>query len=132
MIALDTNALVRLLVMDDEDQAKIVTQAVAEAESNAEQILILPEVLIETAWVLESVYNCERRELFDFLKTLIASSTFTFPDPAVIRKVVGRFAKGGDFADHMIVEQAKKYRARKVFSFDKKLQKHFPGYVVDS
>ena len=132
MIALDTNALVRLLVMDNEGQAGKVAQAVMAAENNSEQILILPEVLIETSWVLESIYSCERRELVDFLETLISSSTFTFPDPAIIRRVVDNFRKGGDFADHMIIEQARKLQARKVISFDRKLQKRFSGFVVDS
>ena len=32
----------------------------------------------------------------------------------------------------MIIEQAKKLQARKVISFDKKLQNRFSGFVVDS
>jgi len=34
--------------------------------------------------------------------------------------------KGGDFADLLIVNQAKK-----LFGFDKRLQKKFPGYVTE-
>jgi predicted nucleic-acid-binding protein len=61
MISFDTNALVRLLIEDDENQAKIVRAAVAISESNSRPILILLEVLIETVWVLESVYDCNRK-----------------------------------------------------------------------
>ncbi len=48
MIAFDTNALVRLLVEDDMEQAKIIKDLVADVESRSGQILLLSEVLIET------------------------------------------------------------------------------------
>ena len=83
----------RLLVVDDEQQAKKVARAIAAAESSSEQVLVLPEVLIENAWVLESIYRCERKELVAFMETLLSSVTFTFPDPAVIKNAVGRFKK---------------------------------------
>ena len=38
--------------------------------------------------------------------------------------------KDGDFADLLIVNQAMEQQAKTLFSFDKKLQKRFPGYVV--
>ena len=131
MIALDTNALVRMLIEDDEKQAKMVQQVVALAEKNSVQIIILSEVLIETVWVLESVYRCTRGDISQFLELLISTSTFTFPDSAVIRNAANHYKKGGDFADLLIVSQAKKWQAKKFFSFDKNLQKIFPHYVVE-
>ena len=130
MIALDTNALVRMLVEDDENQARMVQEVIALAEKNSVQILILSEVLIETVWVLESVYRCTREDISQFLKLLISTSTFTFSDFAVIRNAATQYKKGGDFADLLIIAQARKYQAKKFFSFDKSLQKRFPHYVV--
>ncbi len=132
MIALDTNALVRMLIEDDESQAKRVQQVVASAEKNSVQIIILPEVLIETVWVLESVYRCTRKDISQFLENLISTETFTFPDSTVIRNAVNHYKKRGDFADLLIVAQARKHKAIKFFSFDKNLQKIFPDYVVES
>jgi len=132
MIALDTNALLRLLVEDDEAQAQMVRQVVTVSEKTSELILILPEVLIETVWVLESVYQCNRIEIFNFLEMVSEMQVFTFPDRSIIRSAGTQYKKGGDFADQMIVAQAKKQQARKIFSFDKKLQKRFPEYVVGS
>lgn len=130
MIAIDTNALVRMLIEDDENQAKTVQKVVALAEKNSVPIIILPEVLIETVWVLESVYRCTRADISRFLDILIFTSIFTFPDSAVIRDVAKHYRKGGDFADLLIVAQARKCHAKKFFSFDNNLQKIFPGYVV--
>jgi len=130
MIAFDTNALVRMLIEDDEKQAKLVQQVVVLAEKNSAQIIILSEVLIETVWVLESVYRCTRKDISQFLELLISTSTFIFPDSPVIRNASNQYKKGGDFADLLIVSQARKWHARKFFSFDKNLQKRFPHYVV--
>ena len=71
MIALDTNALVRVLVEDDRDQAKTVRKTITFAEKNSIQILILSEVLIGTVWVLESVYHSTKDEISEFLDTMI-------------------------------------------------------------
>ena len=131
MIAFDTNALVRMLIEDDERQAKMVQHVVALAEKNSAQIIILSEVLIETVWVLESVYRCTRKDISQFLELLISTSTFTFSDSAVIRDGANHYKKGGDFADFLIVALARKCRAKKFFSFDKNLQKIFPHYVVE-
>ena len=48
MIALDTNALVRLLIEDDASQARVVQEAVELAETSSFDIIILSEVLMET------------------------------------------------------------------------------------
>lgn len=61
MIAFDTNALIRMLIEDDARQATIVKNTVIQVETRNGQILVLSEVLIETVWVLESVYKCTRR-----------------------------------------------------------------------
>jgi predicted nucleic-acid-binding protein len=131
MIALDTNALVRMLIEDDQNQAKKVREAVSFAEKKSLQIIILSEVLIETVWVLEAVYKCTREEISQFLEILISTSTFTCPDSAVIRSAVQQYKKGGDFADLVIIGQAKSHQAKIFFSFDKKLQKRFPDYVIE-
>ena len=39
--------------------------------------------------------------------------------------------KGGDFADLLIVNQSKEHQEKKLISFDKKLQKTFPDFVIE-
>lgn len=132
MIALDTNALVRLLIEDDDAQATAVQDSVLAAESAGSQILILPEVLMETVWVLESVYRCARIEVTAFLEKLLSVSTFRVVDAQIIRRAVDQYKRKGDFADLVIVGQAKRHKARCLMSFDKKLQKLFPDYVIET
>ena len=130
MIALDTNTLVRMLIEDDPDQFQAVRKVISLVEKNSRQILLLSEVLMKTIWVLESIYQCTREDISEFLERLTITPTFTFVDPEVIRRAVHQYKQGGDFADLIIVGKAKENRAKKFFSFDKKLQKKFPDYVV--
>lgn len=130
MIALDTNALVRVLIEDNKKQAKAVQEVILYAEKHSVEIVILSEVLIETIWVLEGVYQCTRKEISQFLEMLISTSPFSFPDSLVIREAIRHYKKGGDFADLLIVAQARKHQAKQFFSFDNRLQKMFPDYVT--
>lgn len=132
MIALDTNAIVRVLTEDDEIQAKKVQDIINDAEVNGRRILILSEVVIETVWVLESVYHCNSEEISMVIENLLAAPTFYLPDSTVIRKVIKQFKNGGDFADLLIVGQAKTFRAEKLFSFDRKRQNLFPNFVTET
>jgi predicted nucleic-acid-binding protein len=132
MIAFDANALVRMLVEDDRLQAKAVQEVVLTAEKNSFQIIISSEVLIETVCVLETVYQCTRNEISQFLESLISISTFSSPDPSIIRKAIQQYKKRGDFANLVIVGQARKQQAKQFFSFDKNHQKLFPDYVIDN
>ena len=131
MISLDTNALVRMLIEDDRRQAKMIEETIALAEEKSIQILILSEVLVETVWVLESVYQCIREEISQFLEALIFTPIFTFVDSKVIRRATHEYKKGGDFADLLILNQAKGHQAKKLISFDKKLQNKFPDFVIE-
>jgi predicted nucleic-acid-binding protein len=129
MISLDTNALVRMLVEDDTKQAKIIQQIVSFAEQKSITILILPEVLLETVWVLESVYSIKRAAIIRFLHALLAASTFAIPHDSVVRAAIRQYQKGSDFADALIAGQAKKEKALALFSFDKSLCRRFPEFV---
>ena len=120
-----------MLIEDHEKQARKVKKLIESVEKKGQQIIILNEVLIETVWVLESVYECTREDIYRFLETLMRTSIFIFSEPQVIRNAIYHFKKGGDFADLVIVMQALHHHARKIFSFDKKLQKSFPDYVVE-
>ena len=129
MIALDTNAIVRMLVEDDAQQAKIIQQLVSFAEQKSITVLVLPEVLLEAVWVLESVYSVKRAEIIEFLNLLLATSTFALPDVSVVRSAMRLYQKGLDFADALITSQAKKEKALALFSFDKSLSRRFPEFV---
>jgi len=65
---LDTNVLVRFLVRDDEQQAETIYRIFKQAETNKEALFVPLLVVLETIWVLESVYKIPRQEILDSIK----------------------------------------------------------------
>jgi len=131
MIAIDTNALVRLLIEDNPVQSQTIQNVVLQAEKKNILIIVLSEVLVETVWILESIYETNREEISKFIDKLVSTSPFIIPDVDVIRDATKVYQNKGDFADLVIVFQAMKHQATTLFSFDKKLQKTFPTFVKD-
>jgi predicted nucleic-acid-binding protein len=79
MTAVDTNVLVRLLTGDDPKQA-----AAARTLFVSEQVFIAKTVLLETAWVLRSLYGFEERAIRDaFIKLLGLKSVDMEDEPSV-------------------------------------------------
>lgn len=120
-----------MLIEDNEKQALAVRRLIESMEKRGQQIMILTEVLIKTVWVLESVDHCTREDIYRFLEALMHTTVFTFSEPQVTGNAIHQYKNGGDFADLVIVMQAINHHATKLFSFDKKLQKSFPDYVVE-
>jgi predicted nucleic-acid-binding protein len=79
MIAVDTNVLVRLLTGDDAKQA-----AAARSLFAAGPIWIAKTVLLETGWVLRSLYGFEESAVREaFAKLLGLENVHTEDEPAV-------------------------------------------------
>ena len=71
MKALDTNVLVRFLVRDDEQQSKAVYRIFKQAEADKEVLFLPALVVLETVWVLESVYKVARQDILNSLDQLM-------------------------------------------------------------
>jgi predicted nucleic-acid-binding protein len=79
MTAVDTNVVVRLLTGDDPKQA-----AAAKTLFASEPIWIAKTVLLETGWVLRSLYGFEESAIRDaFIKLLGLKNVHTEDEPAV-------------------------------------------------
>jgi len=65
MIAIDTNVLLRFLFKPIDTRNPKWQVDVAEAVINkADKVYISDIVIAETEWVLESVFECSRQEIF--------------------------------------------------------------------
>lgn len=130
MIALDTNALVRVAVEDDPVQAGEVRALLAEAERRGVAVYLAGEVILESVWVLESVYGYDRPDVADFVEQTLGAGIFRMPDRELLYRTVLAYRDGGDFADLLLVERAKSQGATRLASFDKALSRRLPGFVV--
>jgi len=89
VIAVDTNVVVRLLTWDDAAQD---VQAKALFQSN--DIFLSKTFLLETEWVLRSLYGFERRRVGGALRGLVALRNLRSEDPASVIKALEWTEKG--------------------------------------
>ena len=121
MIAFDTNYLVRHIVQDDEEQCAIVASELTNEIKKERSIRIFDLVLMETSWVLETVYGFDRVAWAQVLEELLDDSAFSFDDPGRLRKTIKMYRQGGaGFADYLIAETAWS-KALVLRTFDKTL-----------
>jgi predicted nucleic-acid-binding protein len=123
MIAFDTNHLVRHVVLDDPAECRAVA-AILDRETRQNRAIRLHDlVLLETVWVLESVYSFDRAALAHVLEELLEDSVFVFDDSKRLRRVLHNFRNGkADFSDYLIHSVAAA-EGLKLETFDKKLRK---------
>ena len=125
MIAVDTNILVRLIVNDDEAQVAAVRRLM-----QREAVLVTSTVVLETEWVLRSVYNIAADQILSGLTRIFGLENVATDNPVVIVKALAAYAKGMDLADAMHLAQSS--GAGGFATFDKSLlrtAKRIGGFV---
>ena len=94
MIAIDTNMLVRALVLDNPAQVEVVRQLMA-----ANTVFVSRTVLLEAEWVLRSRYKKPREQLLAFLVALLESENALVEEADTVSHALDWYAQGADFAD---------------------------------
>ena len=94
MRAIDTNILVRYLTGDDPEQA-----ARARAAVDAGGIFASATVLLESEWVLRSVYGLSGREAAAALRSFAGLPGVSVENPPLLAEALARTEGGMDFAD---------------------------------
>lgn len=124
MKALDTNVLVRFLVRDDKKQAEIVYRLFKRAESRNEPFFVPLLVVLETIWVLESVYEIPREEIRGSLQKLLLMPILIFEAQSALQRTLASAQTNKiDLADLLIAHSAKFSNCDGVLTFDKKASK---------
>src|SRR3984893_9761141 len=96
MTAVDTNVVVRLLAGDDPKQS-----AAARAQFASEPIWIAKIVLLETGWVLRSLYGFEERSIRDAFIKLLGLKNVHAEDEASVAAALALTTHGIELADAM-------------------------------
>lgn len=94
MTAVDTNILVRLLTGDDPDQV-----AAARSLFAAGPIWIAKTVLLETGWVLGSLYGFEQDAIRTAFTKLLGLTNVHVEDEAAVAAALSLAAQGIQFPD---------------------------------
>ena len=101
MLAVDTNIVVRLLVNDDARQG-----AAARRLFESDEIWIGVTVLLETAWVLESVYDLSADETVKALQRLLGLPNVRAEDPGAVAAALDVAGRGLELADALHLMRA--------------------------
>ena len=94
MRAVDTNVVVRYLTGDDPAQA-----ARARAVIEAGDVFVGTTVLLESEWVLRSVYGFSGKEVAVALRALAGLPNVRVESPAMLAEALDRAENGMDLAD---------------------------------
>ena len=119
MRAIDSNVLVRLLARDDAKQVAAAERFVASGA------WISHLVLMETAWVLESVYDLAPERIATAIEMLIGHAHLTIERAEVVVAALVEFRKRSKlgFSDCLIVATARHAGHIPVATFDRELAK---------
>ena len=113
MRAVDTNVVVRYLTGDDPGQA-----ARAKAAIDAGDVFVSTTVLLESAWVLRSVYGLAGEEAAAALRAFSGLPGVSVESPDLIAEALGRAEKGMDVADALHLGAAARCEA--LLTFDRR------------
>ena len=98
MFAVDTNVIIRYLVNDDPQQG-----ARARALVDGGAVWVSKTVLLECAWVLEAVYEFERKDIVAALEAFLGLATVQVEDEVIVARALAGARSGMDLADALHV-----------------------------
>ena len=120
MVGLDTNVLVRFLVQDDPEQAKLALDLVS-GLTEAAPGFVCREVLVELVCVLERAYGLGRTDIAQALDGLLEARELVIEAADRVALAADRYRKGGaGFADQMIALAGQGSGCRETVSFERK------------
>ena len=119
MHAVDTNVLVRLTARDDEKQTAAAEAFVAGGA------WVSHLVLVETMWVLSSVYEQPAANIAKAVEILLAHRNLILEDPETVSAALDRFRERPKlgFSDCLILEVARRAGHLPLGTFDRELAK---------
>ena len=117
MRAVDTNLLVRLIVRDDAAQ-------VMAAEAFVAPGAWVPQIaLVETLWVLESVYGLKPARMSSAVEMLLNHKDLTLQDADAVEAALAHYRNRPalGFSDCLVLEVARKAGHLPLGTFDRRL-----------
>ena len=123
MRAVDTNVVVRYLTGDDPGQA-----ARARAVIDAGDVFVSTTVLLESEWVLRSVYGLSRTEVAAALRAFAGLPGLSVESPTVLSEALDHAERGMDFADALHLGAAARCEA--LLTFDLRFIEQAGGMLV--
>ena len=123
MRAIDTNVVVRYLTGDHPEQA-----ARAKSVIDTGPVFTSTTVLLESEWVLRSVYAFSREEVAAALRAFAGLPHVSVENPVMLAEALDRAENGMDFADALHLGAAAQCEA--MLTFDRRFIEMVKGAPV--
>jgi predicted nucleic-acid-binding protein len=121
MPSLDTNVVLRYLVEDDSRQTRIAQQYIERHAAAGESLFLATSVILETEWVLRSVYEFTKDDTIEVFVGLLEAREMTFQDEASLEHTLHRYREFDiDFADCLHVATAETFDQLPLATFPRK------------
>ena len=103
MIGLDTNVVVRYLAQDDPIQSPKATQIFERRLTEREPGFISLVTMVETVWVLDTVYGLPDQEIAEAVERMLQADTLVVQnEQEVFTAMVALKSGRGSFADALV------------------------------
>jgi predicted nucleic-acid-binding protein len=130
MLGIDTNVVMRLLVLDDLEQTRRARRLIDKALSRDEAVLVSILVLIESEWVLRSRYGFKPDEILGMFRTLLEARELSFEDEPAVEEALFRWTDSAcGLADCLIIAHNRQLGCRATATFDSKAAR-LPGTLA--
>lgn len=121
MIGIDTNILVRYIVQDDEEQARLATSLLEEMVSENNQGFVSVAVLCELVWVLRRAYGYGKKQVVEVFQTLMSSADLVVDRVDDAWRALREYEAGSaDFSDYYIGQMNRTLHAETTYTLDQK------------
>ncbi|WP_048645030.1 PIN domain-containing protein [Nitratireductor soli] len=127
MIGIDTNVLLRFLVVDHAGQVDVVRDFFAN-RSGSDPVFVSAIVLLEALWVLKRRFGYTRSDVAAALRQLLSSPEFEFEHGERLTELLSiGDPSSSDIADRLIAESGKVAGCSRTVTFDRSAAARIPG-----
>lgn len=119
---LDTNVIVRYIVGDNKDHQEQAMRWFSKAEKGTISIRVLPVVIAEAVYVLQSWYHHPREKIANVMEVFLSQRWLDVHDRDALLDIWEPYRAGMHFIDSYLIALSKA-EGVEVLTFDKKLQK---------
>ena len=126
MIGLDTNVLIRYLTRDDESQYRATMKLLMRKSAS---FFVADLVLVETDWVLSSLYDWTRDEIADAFTRLLQIHNLQFEDEDRLRLSLAAVRRGADLSDELLIAMSRHQGCREFATFDSAVAKRHTKFA---
>ena len=128
---IDTSALLRLLIKDDEEKRKVCEALIRKAPRQGITLYMLPVAVLEIVWVLEKVYRYGKKEIREIVEAILNTPELKCELETVFRKALIAYeSKNVKFADAVMGYWGLEKGITTVFTYDESHFKRIEGLEV--